>query len=123
MPLDTPSADAAATQEASSRLYGADANLFGVDEESIRRARQFKGRGGQGGKGGGGGVSVLIHPMLADWRGERMLELLRPRYVVLYDPDPTIVRHLEVFRARHPGKVRYQHSYHNHHMFCAGVCD
>lgn len=33
---------------------------------------------------------------------EQMLEDLRPRFVIMYDPDPAFVRRLEVYRALHP---------------------
>lgn len=51
---------------------------------------------GRGAKGGC--IPVLVHPIWADWRGDRLLEQVQPRFVVVYDPDPTIVRQLEVRR-------------------------
>lgn len=38
---------------------------------------------------------VIIRPYLGD-EDDRMLEELRPKYIVMYDPDPAFVRRVEV---------------------------
>ncbi|KAF9398341.1 hypothetical protein BGX21_007907 [Mortierella sp. AD011] len=34
----------------------------------------------------------------------RLLENVKPRFIIMYDPDPTFVRCIEVYKACHPGK-------------------
>ncbi|KAG0275130.1 hypothetical protein BGZ95_009148 [Linnemannia exigua] len=46
---------------------------------------------------------VLVH----SYSGESdslLLENIKPRFIVMYDPDPTFVRCIEVYKACHPGK-------------------
>ncbi|GAA5918704.1 hypothetical protein JCM5296_003677 [Sporobolomyces johnsonii] len=43
---------------------------------------------------------VIIRPYLGD-EDDRVLEELRPKYVVMYDPDPAFVRRIEAYRAAH----------------------
>ncbi|KAF9169504.1 hypothetical protein BGX20_010237 [Mortierella sp. AD010] len=46
---------------------------------------------------------VVIH----SYNGEsdsRLLENVKPRFIIMYDPDPTFVRCIEVYKACHPGK-------------------
>lgn len=34
---------------------------------------------------------------------DKILEEIRPRYIVMYDPDPAFVRRIEAYRAAHEG--------------------
>ncbi|BGP57899.1 DNA repair protein RAD16 [Rhodotorula sphaerocarpa] len=43
---------------------------------------------------------VVVRPYLGD-EDDRVLEELRPKYVVLYDPSPAFVRRIEAYRAAH----------------------
>ncbi|KAK4048124.1 DNA repair protein RAD16 [Microbotryomycetes sp. JL201] len=43
---------------------------------------------------------VIIRPY-SDDDDDRMLEEIRPKYVIMYDPDPSFVRRLEAYRAAH----------------------
>ncbi|KAH3745450.1 DNA repair endonuclease XPF [Pelomyxa schiedti] len=43
---------------------------------------------------------VLIHPM---WECGRLLDELKPNYIVLYDPDVSLVRQIEIFKAENVG--------------------
>ncbi|GAA6009774.1 hypothetical protein JCM10207_004189 [Rhodosporidiobolus poonsookiae] len=45
---------------------------------------------------------VIIRPYLGD-EDDRILEELRPKYVVMYDPNPSFVRRVEAYRAAHQG--------------------
>ncbi|GAA6007740.1 ssDNA endodeoxyribonuclease RAD1 [Rhodotorula paludigena] len=45
---------------------------------------------------------VIIRPYLDD-EDDRVLDELRPKYVVMYDPTPAFVRRIETYRAAHPG--------------------
>ncbi|GAA5948325.1 hypothetical protein JCM10213_000091 [Rhodosporidiobolus nylandii] len=45
---------------------------------------------------------VIIRPYLGD-EDDRVLEELRPKYVVMYDPNPAFVRRIEAYRAAHQG--------------------
>ncbi|GAA6017470.1 hypothetical protein JCM11491_006835 [Sporobolomyces phaffii] len=45
---------------------------------------------------------VVIRPYLED-EDDRILEELRPKYVVMFDPDPSFVRRIEAYRAAHQG--------------------
>ncbi|KAL1915153.1 uncharacterized protein VTP21DRAFT_7634 [Calcarisporiella thermophila] len=46
---------------------------------------------------------VLVRPHAGD-ADDRMLRELRPRFIVMYDPDPSFVRRVEVYRASHSGQ-------------------
>ncbi|GAA5984360.1 hypothetical protein JCM10908_003314 [Rhodotorula pacifica] len=43
---------------------------------------------------------VVVRPYLGD-EDDRVLEELRPKYVVLFDPNPAFVRRIEAYRAAH----------------------
>ncbi|GAA5826719.1 hypothetical protein JCM11251_002868 [Rhodosporidiobolus azoricus] len=45
---------------------------------------------------------VIIRPYLGD-EDDRVLEELRPKYVVMFDPNPAFVRRIEAYRAAHAG--------------------
>ncbi|GAA6043104.1 hypothetical protein JCM8097_008424 [Rhodosporidiobolus ruineniae] len=45
---------------------------------------------------------VIVRPYLGD-EDDRVLEELRPKYVVMYDPNPAFVRRIEAYRAAHQG--------------------
>ncbi|GAA5943954.1 ssDNA endodeoxyribonuclease RAD1 [Sporobolomyces koalae] len=45
---------------------------------------------------------VVIRPYLGD-EDDRVLEELRPKYVVMFDPNPAFVRRIEAYRAAHQG--------------------
>ncbi|GAA5825708.1 hypothetical protein JCM3770_004454 [Rhodotorula araucariae] len=45
---------------------------------------------------------VIIRPYLGD-EDDRVLDELRPKYVVMFDPTPAFVRRIETYRAAHPG--------------------
>ncbi|CAG8763405.1 23191_t:CDS:10 [Gigaspora margarita] len=44
---------------------------------------------------------VIIRPISGD--DDRMLEALKPKYIIIYHPDQKFVRRVEIFRAIHPG--------------------
>ncbi|CAG8468790.1 14528_t:CDS:10 [Cetraspora pellucida] len=44
---------------------------------------------------------VIIRPISGD--DDRMLETLKPKYIIIYHPDQRFVRRVETFRAIHPG--------------------
>ncbi|CAG8618224.1 23974_t:CDS:10 [Dentiscutata erythropus] len=44
---------------------------------------------------------VIIRPISGD--DDRMLEALKPKYIIIYHPDQGFVRRVETFRAIHPG--------------------
>ncbi|GJJ69930.1 DNA excision repair protein ERCC-4 [Entomortierella parvispora] len=46
---------------------------------------------------------VVVHTYAGE-SDARLLENLKPRFIIMYDPDPTFVRCVEVFKACHPGK-------------------
>lgn len=46
---------------------------------------------------------VLIHPYDGDM-DEHILEEARPRYVIMYEPDPAFIRRVEVYRSSHSGR-------------------
>ncbi len=46
-------------------------------------------------------MSVWINVMI--WFRSNMLEELRPKFVILYGPSLEVIRHLEVYKALHPG--------------------
>lgn len=45
---------------------------------------------------------VMIHPYDGDM-DEHILEEARPRYIIMYEPDPAFIRRVEVFRSSHAG--------------------
>ncbi|GAA5909987.1 hypothetical protein JCM6882_008421 [Rhodosporidiobolus microsporus] len=45
---------------------------------------------------------AIIRPYLGD-EDDRVLEELRPKYVVMFDPNPAFVRRIEAYRAAHAG--------------------
>ncbi|GAA5899699.1 ssDNA endodeoxyribonuclease RAD1 [Sporobolomyces salmoneus] len=45
---------------------------------------------------------VVIRPYLED-EDDRILEEVRPKYVVMFDPNPAFVRRIEAYRAAHQG--------------------
>ena len=45
---------------------------------------------------------VVIRPYTDD-DDDRVLEELRPKYIVMYDPDPAFIRRVECYRAAQPG--------------------
>ncbi|CAG8741390.1 15357_t:CDS:1, partial [Acaulospora colombiana] len=45
---------------------------------------------------------VIIRPISGE-DDDKILEALKPKYIVIYHPDQGIVRRVEVFRATHPG--------------------
>ncbi|BGO95154.1 hypothetical protein NBRC10512_001881 [Rhodotorula toruloides] len=45
---------------------------------------------------------VIIRPYLDD-EDDRVFEELRPKYVVMFDPNPSFVRRIEAYRAAHQG--------------------
>ncbi|KAF9884774.1 hypothetical protein FE257_001264 [Aspergillus nanangensis] len=46
---------------------------------------------------------VMIHPYDGDM-DEHILEEVRPRYIIMYDPDPAFIRRVEVYRSSHAGR-------------------
>lgn len=46
---------------------------------------------------------VVVHTYAGE-SDARLLENLKPRFIIMYDPDPTFVRCVEVYKACHPGK-------------------
>lgn len=46
---------------------------------------------------------VLVHPYDGDM-DERILEEVRPRYIIMYEPDPAFIRRVEVYRSSHSGR-------------------
>ncbi|KAL6072820.1 DNA repair endonuclease XPF, variant 2 [Balamuthia mandrillaris] len=44
---------------------------------------------------------IVVHPLSADCH--RLLDDLRPKFVVVYDPDTRFIRQLEVYKADNPG--------------------
>ncbi|RPB01763.1 DNA repair protein [Choiromyces venosus 120613-1] len=43
---------------------------------------------------------IVVHPYDGDM-DERLLDELRPRYVIMYEPDPAFIRRIEVYRSSH----------------------
>lgn len=43
---------------------------------------------------------ILVHPYDGDL-DEQLLEEVRPRYVIMYEPDPAFIRRVEVYRSSH----------------------
>ncbi|KAL8283775.1 hypothetical protein RQP46_005207 [Phenoliferia psychrophenolica] len=48
------------------------------------------------------GDLVIIRPYMGD-EDDRVLEELRPKYIILYDPNPAFVRRVEAYRSAHQG--------------------
>ncbi|KAJ5474166.1 hypothetical protein N7475_003732 [Penicillium sp. IBT 31633x] len=46
---------------------------------------------------------ILIHPYDGDM-DEHILEEARPRYIIMYEPDPAFIRRVEVYRSSHSGR-------------------
>lgn len=46
---------------------------------------------------------VMIHPYDGDM-DEHILEEVRPRYIIMYEPDPAFIRRVEVYRSSHLGR-------------------
>lgn len=46
---------------------------------------------------------VMIHPYDGDM-DEHILEEARPRYIIMYEPDPAFIRRVEVYRSSHIGR-------------------
>jgi len=54
---------------------------------------------------------VVLHPYDGDV-DEHILEEVRPRYIIMYEPDPAFIRRVEVYRSSHVGrKVRVYFMY------------
>lgn len=47
---------------------------------------------------------VMIHPYDGDM-DEHILEEVRPRYIIMYEPDAAFIRRVEVYRSSHVGRV------------------
>ena len=46
---------------------------------------------------------IMIHPYDGDM-DEHVLEEVRPRYIIMYEPDPAFIRRVEVYRSSHVGR-------------------
>ncbi|KAJ5092555.1 hypothetical protein NUU61_007425 [Penicillium alfredii] len=46
---------------------------------------------------------IMIHPYDGDM-DEHILEEVRPRYIIMYEPDPAFIRRVEVYRSSHSGR-------------------
>ncbi|KAL4904675.1 hypothetical protein BDW74DRAFT_178765 [Aspergillus multicolor] len=46
---------------------------------------------------------VMIHPFDGDM-DEHILEEVRPRYIIMHEPDPAFIRRVEVYRSSHVGR-------------------
>ncbi|KAE8150031.1 DNA repair protein [Aspergillus avenaceus] len=46
---------------------------------------------------------TMVHPFDGDM-DEHILEEVRPRYIVMYEPDPAFIRRVEVYRSSHVGR-------------------
>ncbi|PLB37276.1 ssDNA endodeoxyribonuclease RAD1 [Aspergillus candidus] len=46
---------------------------------------------------------VMVHPYDGDV-DEHILEEVRPRYIIMYEPDPAFIRRVEVYRSSHAGR-------------------
>ncbi|KAL4989454.1 hypothetical protein BDW68DRAFT_156836 [Aspergillus falconensis] len=46
---------------------------------------------------------VMVHPFDGDM-DEHILEEVRPRYIIMYEPDPAFIRRVEVYRSSHVGR-------------------
>lgn len=47
---------------------------------------------------------VMIHPYDGDV-DEHILEEVRPRYIIMYEPDAAFIRRVEVYRSSHVGRI------------------
>ncbi|KAF9189002.1 hypothetical protein BGZ51_000178 [Haplosporangium sp. Z 767] len=48
--------------------------------------------------------SLVVMHSYAGESDSKLLENIKPRFIVMYDPDPTFVRCIEVYKASNPGK-------------------
>lgn len=46
---------------------------------------------------------IMIHPYDGEMDGH-ILEEVRPRYIIMYEPDPAFIRRVEVYRSSHSGR-------------------
>ncbi|KAL4883873.1 hypothetical protein BJY04DRAFT_183422 [Aspergillus karnatakaensis] len=46
---------------------------------------------------------VMVHPFDGDM-DEHILEEVRPRYIIMFEPDPAFIRRVEVYRSSHVGR-------------------
>ncbi|KAL4963889.1 ssDNA endodeoxyribonuclease RAD1 [Aspergillus stella-maris] len=46
---------------------------------------------------------IMVHPFDGDM-DEHILEEVRPRYIIMYEPDPAFIRRVEVYRSSHVGR-------------------
>ncbi|RAH42667.1 ssDNA endodeoxyribonuclease RAD1 [Aspergillus brunneoviolaceus CBS 621.78] len=46
---------------------------------------------------------IMMHPYDGDM-DEHILEEVRPRYIIMYEPDPAFIRRVEVYRSSHVGR-------------------
>jgi DNA excision repair protein ERCC-4 len=46
---------------------------------------------------------VMIHPYDGDM-DDHILEEVRPRYIIMYEPDAAFIRRVEVYRSSHAGR-------------------
>ncbi|KAL4805846.1 hypothetical protein BDV18DRAFT_160713 [Aspergillus unguis] len=46
---------------------------------------------------------VMVHPFDGDM-DEHILEEVRPRYIIMYEPNPAFIRRVEVYRSSHVGR-------------------
>ncbi|KAL2830245.1 putative DNA repair protein RAD1 [Aspergillus cavernicola] len=46
---------------------------------------------------------VMVHPYDGD-TDEHILEEVRPRYIIMYEPEPAFIRRVEVYRSSHVGR-------------------
>jgi DNA excision repair protein ERCC-4 len=46
---------------------------------------------------------IVVHPYDGDM-DEHILEEVRPRYIIMYEPDPAFIRRVEVYRSSHVGR-------------------
>ncbi|KAL4898801.1 DNA repair protein [Aspergillus ambiguus] len=46
---------------------------------------------------------VMVHPYDGDM-DEHILEEVRPRYIIMYEPEPAFIRRVEVYRSSHVGR-------------------
>ncbi|TGZ82340.1 DNA repair protein [Ascodesmis nigricans] len=46
---------------------------------------------------------VLVHPFRGDM-DDRLLEETRPRYVIMYNPDPSFIRRVEIYKGSHSNR-------------------
>jgi DNA excision repair protein ERCC-4 len=46
---------------------------------------------------------IMIHPYDGEMDSQ-ILEEVRPRYIIMYEPDPAFIRRVEVYRSSHVGR-------------------